>query len=198
VDRDGNITVSGVGISQIKVNGKEFFSNDPKIALKNFPKDLIDKIQVVDELSEEDEFLGRKSTGERKIINIKTRSGFEGSRFSKLATALGTDGHYDANGSYITIRDKMQLNVLGGSNNLNNAGFSYGDALVRLPRQSNILSPSSGITSSKNIALNAANEWPQQINLNGNYIYGYTNTDNEISTNKEYILPDSSYFEMAY
>lgn len=198
VDREGNITVSGVDISQIKVNGKEFFSNDTKIALKNFPRDLIDKIQVVDELSDEDKFSGRKSTGERKMINIKTKSKFEGSRFTKVSAGFGTDKHYDANGSYISIRDKRQLNIVGGTNNLNNAGFSYGDAIDRLPRQSNILSPSSGITTSNNIALNAANEWPDRLSLNGNYTYGYTNTDNEISSNKEYILPDSSYYEKAY
>src|SRR5690606_16283137 len=48
VDAQGSITVNGKPVTRILVNGKEFFGNDPKIATKNLPKEIIDKIQVVD------------------------------------------------------------------------------------------------------------------------------------------------------
>ena len=34
------------------VDGKEFFSNDPKVASKNFPAKMIDKVQVLDKKSD--------------------------------------------------------------------------------------------------------------------------------------------------
>ena len=48
VNTQGNITVNGKPVSRILVNGKEFFGNDPKIATKNLPKEIINKIQVTD------------------------------------------------------------------------------------------------------------------------------------------------------
>mgnify|MGYP001376735187 CR=1 FL=1 len=58
VDSDGNITVNGKPVSRILVNGKEFFGNDPKIATKNLPKEIIDKIQVTDTKTKSEEFTG--------------------------------------------------------------------------------------------------------------------------------------------
>lgn len=46
VDRDGKITINGKEISKILVDGKEFFSSDPKIASQNLPADMIEKIQT--------------------------------------------------------------------------------------------------------------------------------------------------------
>lgn len=46
VDKDGNITAQGKPVDQIKVNGNDFFGNDPKIALKNLPAAIVDKVQV--------------------------------------------------------------------------------------------------------------------------------------------------------
>ena len=52
VDTDGKITHNGKEITKILVDGKEFFSDDPKVASKNLPVDMIDKLQVVDRKSD--------------------------------------------------------------------------------------------------------------------------------------------------
>jgi len=46
VDSDGKITVNGKEVNQVLVNGQVFFSNDPKVATKSLPKDIISKIQL--------------------------------------------------------------------------------------------------------------------------------------------------------
>ena len=56
VDSDGKITVNGKEVNRVLVNGKEFFGSDPKIATKNLPKDIVDKIQVTDTKSETERF----------------------------------------------------------------------------------------------------------------------------------------------
>lgn len=44
---DGKITVNGKEVSQILVDGKEFFGTDKEITLKNLPADIVDKNQNV-------------------------------------------------------------------------------------------------------------------------------------------------------
>jgi hypothetical protein len=52
IDDDGKITANGKEIKKIMVDGKEFFSDDPKVASKNIPANMIDKLQVIDQLSD--------------------------------------------------------------------------------------------------------------------------------------------------
>jgi len=47
VDREGNVKAQGEAVKKILVDGKEFFSNDPKIATKNLPADAADKANPV-------------------------------------------------------------------------------------------------------------------------------------------------------
>ena len=70
VDNDGNITINGKPVSRILVNGEEFFGNDPLIATKNLPRDIIDKIQVVDTKTENQEFTGESGDSNNKTVNI--------------------------------------------------------------------------------------------------------------------------------
>jgi hypothetical protein len=43
VDRDGNITANGRRVNRIMVDGKNFFGDDPKMATRNLPANVIDK-----------------------------------------------------------------------------------------------------------------------------------------------------------
>ena len=52
VDADGKITANGKEITKILVDGKEFFSDDPTVASRNLPVDMVDKLQVVDRKSD--------------------------------------------------------------------------------------------------------------------------------------------------
>ena len=47
VDSEGGITAGGKKVTKILVDGKEFFSDDPKVASQNLPVNMIDKLQAV-------------------------------------------------------------------------------------------------------------------------------------------------------
>ena len=49
VDAAGDIMVNGKSVQKILVDGKEFFGSDPKIATRNLPADVIEKVQVMDD-----------------------------------------------------------------------------------------------------------------------------------------------------
>lgn len=55
IDEEGKITVNGKEVNNILVNGKPFFGKDGKIATQNLPAEIIDKVQVTDTKSKEEE-----------------------------------------------------------------------------------------------------------------------------------------------
>jgi hypothetical protein len=52
VDINGNITVNGRKVNRLLVEGKDFFGSDPRMATRNLPANIIDKIQVTDDKDE--------------------------------------------------------------------------------------------------------------------------------------------------
>ena len=52
VGSDGKITSNGKSVTKVLVDGKEFFGEDTKMATKNLPSELVDKVQVVDRKSD--------------------------------------------------------------------------------------------------------------------------------------------------
>ena len=52
VDSEGKITINGKEITKITIEGKEFFADDPKVASKNIPVNMVEKLQVVDRKSD--------------------------------------------------------------------------------------------------------------------------------------------------
>jgi hypothetical protein len=72
VDRDGMITYIGREVSKVKVDGRDFFANDPKIATQNLDADMISKVQIYnDREGDPDHLLPDYKVG--KIINLKLK-----------------------------------------------------------------------------------------------------------------------------
>ncbi|MDP3451828.1 MAG: carboxypeptidase-like regulatory domain-containing protein, partial [Bacteroidales bacterium] len=46
IDKDGKITANGKEINKIMIDGKPFFLNDPTLATKNLPANIIEKVRV--------------------------------------------------------------------------------------------------------------------------------------------------------
>ena len=84
VDKDGNVKAQGEQVSRILVNGKRFFGDDPKMATKNLPPDVIDKIQVFDDLSDQSKFTGFDDGNRVKTINITTKKNMQHGYFGKV------------------------------------------------------------------------------------------------------------------
>ena len=96
VAKDGSIKAQGETITKVKVDGKEFFGQDPLLATKNLPADMVDKIQVIDELSEQSQFTGVDDGTRNKILNITTKNGMKKGYFGNSTVGYGTNDRYDA------------------------------------------------------------------------------------------------------
>ncbi|MDP4240453.1 MAG: TonB-dependent receptor, partial [Bacteroidota bacterium] len=130
VDNDGNIQAHGKDVTKVMVDGKPFFGNDPKLATQNLPAEMIDKIQVIDQKSDQAQFTKIDDGQTEKVINIITKMGYKHGNFGKLSLGGGesvgfnADNHYDLSGMFNSFKDDRQLSVIGMSNNTNITRFT--------------------------------------------------------------------------
>ena len=124
VDKSGGIVINGKTVTKVFVNGKEFFTGDPKMATKNLPADAVDKIQVYDRKSDQAMFTGIEDGSEETAINLKLKKDRNRSTFGKLNGGAGTPGVFDAQGNINVINNEEQLSVIAGANNTNRQNFS--------------------------------------------------------------------------
>ena len=118
VDEDGKITVQGKEVKKILIDGEEFFTDDPKIASKNLPANMVEKIQVVDRKSDEARFSGVDDGEEETVINLTVKKGMKQGWFGVAQAGGGTqmnefDGMYEVNGSLLFPRKFYEIDALG-------------------------------------------------------------------------------------
>ncbi|MEP6728077.1 MAG: carboxypeptidase-like regulatory domain-containing protein, partial [Bacteroidota bacterium] len=113
VDKSGTITAQGEQVTRILVDGKRFFSDDPKLASKNLPPDVIDKIQVFDDLSDQSKFTGFDDGNRVKTINIVTKKDKRKGYFGKLVAGAGSNEAYDNSFNIHRFNGNQQISILG-------------------------------------------------------------------------------------
>jgi uncharacterized membrane protein YgcG len=129
VGADGSIKAQGETVQRVLVDGKRFFGDDPKLATKNIPPDIIDKIQVYDALSDQSSFTGFDDGNRVKTINITTRKDKRKGYFGKVVVGGGSTGEEGVNDNNLNLSkydgDK-QITLIGQGNNVNKQNFTGG------------------------------------------------------------------------
>ncbi|MDP9081127.1 MAG: outer membrane beta-barrel protein [Bacteroidota bacterium] len=162
VDHDGHITVNGKEISRIKVDGKDFFINDPKIATKNLDAEMISKVQVYDDREDDPDHL-LPDYQVKKIINLKFKKAFTKSTLSKAAIGAGTQDRYQGNGFFSAFRDALQISGTVNSNNLS------GTDIFNADNHSSAFDAGSGIQKSSFGSLDINGDIGKKLKLNIGY-----------------------------
>jgi hypothetical protein len=124
VDKNGVITAQGETVSRVLVNGKRFFSDDPKMATRNLPPDVIDRIQVFDDLSDQSKFTGFDDGNRVKTINIITKKDKRQGYFGKAVAGVGTNQNYDESLNMHRFNNDEQISVLAQANDVNKQNFT--------------------------------------------------------------------------
>ncbi len=111
---DGQITVNGREVKSLLVNGKEFFGGDFKMATQNISKNAVQKIQVYNTQLDKSNPLDSTLT-----VNLKLKKGKDTGHFGKVGGGYGTSERFDAEGNVNRFSPKLQLGIIGASNNTN-------------------------------------------------------------------------------
>lgn len=127
--QDGKIQAHGEDVKRVLVDGKPFFGDDPNAVLKNIPAEVVEKIQVFDQQSEQAQFTGFDDGNSAKTINIVTRLRITEGTFGKLTGAYGNEQKYKTGGNINLFNNDQKISILGQINNVNEQNFSSEDLL---------------------------------------------------------------------
>jgi hypothetical protein len=210
VDESGNITVNGRRANRLTVDGKEFFGSDPKMATRNLPANIIDRVQISDDQEQKDRDPNINQADLGVVINLKLKRAIKKGWFGKLYGGAGTNNRFEAGGIINTFRDTLQLSFLGYTNNLNRSAFSIDDVMrIGGFGRSNINSVmvtdnggfalndisfgglGSGITRSTAFGVNANTLFGKKVQLSLQYFYGNNGTDEASRSNREQFFGDT-------
>ncbi|MBR1881764.1 MAG: TonB-dependent receptor [Muribaculaceae bacterium] len=195
VGSDGKITANGQEVKKILIDGKEFFSDDPTVASKNIPADMVNKLQVIDRKSDLARLTGVDDGENETVINLTVKPGMANGWFGTVNAGYGTDDRYAGNVMANYFHNGNQLTLLAGGNNTNSLGFTDGGA-QRFQR----FGGDRGITRSQNVGINfnAGSTEDEHFRVGGDLMYSHSDRDTRTQRNRQYLFTDStSYYNAA-
>ncbi len=209
VEQNGNVKAQGEEVQQVLVDGKPFFGNDPNATLKNLPAEMIDKIEVFNQQSEQSRFTGVDDGERTKTINIITKEEYRNGKFVNVYAGYGSDGRYKAGGVLNSFNGKQRITILGQINNLNQQNFSSQDLSGLSPsgqqgpgrRRRNssgadaddfIVDQQGGITETKAFGINYADQLSEKIDFNLSYLLNQSSNASATSEFRDYYSSNDS------
>lgn len=189
VGTDGAITANGKTVSKILIDGKEFFSDDPQVASKNLPANMIDKLQVVDRKSDMARLTGVDDGEDETVINLTFKRGMNQGWFGTAEAGYGTDDRYMGSFNVNRFWNGNQITLLGNFNNINQLGFtdSNGNRFRRF-------GGNNGITDSRALGLNFNVGKEEIIRVGGDIMWSNTDRKSITRQEREYLFSDHSTF----
>ncbi len=202
VDNDGTVKAHGEDIKRVLVDGKEFFGEDPKMALRSLPAEIIDKIQVYDRASDQAQFTGFDDGNAQKTLNIITKSDKNKGNFGKLYGGYGTEDRFWVGGNVNYFNNDTRISVIGLSNNINQQNFASQDVLSATGAQVShgpgggirpggggafrgrgsagdfMVGQQNGISTTNSLGVNYADMWASGLTFTGSYFMNISNNDN--------------------
>jgi hypothetical protein len=218
--QDGKVQAQGEDVKQILIDGKPYFGNDVNAALKSLPADVIDKVQVFDQQSEQSRFSGFDDGTTTKTINIVTKADMRDGIFGKVSAGYGYPEKYVANGNFNYFNGDRRVTVLVQSNNINQQNFSTDDLLGVSAGSSGggggrrggggpgggrpggggggsdaggfLVNVRNGISTTHAAGLNYSDNWGKKIKVTGSYFFNWSNTKANQDLRRNYLVTGDS------
>lgn len=184
VDDNGKITINGKEIKKIMVDGKEFFANDPNVAMKNLPVNIIDKVKAYDKQSDMARLTGIDDGEEETVLDLTVKKGMNRGLFGNVDGAVGSQHRYSGKLMMNYFKDQDQFTGIGSLNNVADQGFPGGGGGGRWGR-------SNGLTASKTGGFNFATARPK-FESGGSVNYSYSDGDTRSKSASETFVSTSS------
>jgi hypothetical protein len=204
----GKVQAQGEDVKQVLVDGKPFFGEDAKTTLKNIPSEMVDKVQVYDQKSEQSQFSGFNDGEDSKVINIISKPEYRSGTFGRVYAGGGYDDdfqaggeRYNAGGVLNSFKDKQRITLLGQFNNINEQNFSSQDLAGVMGGGGRrgggwrgggnvgnfLVDNQGGITATNAAGINYSDEWGKKIDVTGSYFFNYTDNSLQDSLYRTFI-----------
>lgn len=122
LDDNGNYTVNGKPVSQILVDGKEFFGKDKDVVLKNLPADVVDKVKAYDKKSDLARITGIDDGEEKTVLDLTIKKEKKKGWFGNVNAGAGTHERYSGRAMMNRFVGEQKYSVLANTNNTGGNG----------------------------------------------------------------------------
>lgn len=217
---NGKVQAHGEDVKQVLVDGKKFLGDDPSSALKNLPAEIIDKVQLFDQKSDQSIFTGFSDGNEKKTINIVTKSQFRNAEFGKYYGGFGAldpvkkadNLLYKGGMSINKFKGDRKITLLAQTNNINEQNFAIDDIMGAMGGGGGggmrmmggggfggggggggnfFVDQKNGVTTTHAIGLNFSNK-KNKWDYSGSYFYNWTENKVQTETRRQYFSQNGS------
>ena len=126
VDEEGGVKIQGKDVSKVLVDGKEFFEGDTKLATKNLPANVVDKVQVLQNFNDIGP-LSNVNNSEQIALNIQLKEDKKNILFGDISAGVGPEDRYLAKANTFFYNAKTNINLIAGTNNVGELTFTTRD-----------------------------------------------------------------------
>lgn len=210
---NGEVKVQGEKVRKVTVDGKEYFGEDATAAMRNLPAEIVSKIQVFDEQSEQSRFTGFDDGNALKTINIITKTGMNQGQFGKIYGGYGTDNRYLTGLNVNFFGKERKIAVLGLANNVNIQNFAAEDLAGALGssatgrmggmggrpmgnwgggNQDFTVAQQNGITTANGLGINYTDKWSPKISVSSSYFFNRSNNQQNTSLSRDFFLQNEA------
>ena len=123
-ESEGNYTFNGKSVSQILVDGKEFFGNNRRMVLENLPAEIVDKVKAYDRKSDRARITGIDDGNERTVLDLTVKKNRKRGFFGHMDGSYGTKDRYSGRLNFNRFIGDQKFSVMGNGNNTNGNGMT--------------------------------------------------------------------------
>lgn len=128
VNSKGEITAQGKRVDRVLVDGEEFFGEDPTIATQNIGARAVDKVQIFDTKSEQDQLKGIGASGDGgKTINIKLKDSAKRGYFGKVEAGSDFNKYHNAKLMLNRFQGSQKISIYGTKSTTNTGSLGWDD-----------------------------------------------------------------------
>lgn len=126
VDDEGGVKIQGKSVDKVLVDGKEFFEGDTKLATKNLPANVVDKVQVLQNYNDIGPLSGVNSS-EQIALNIQLKEDKKNILFGDIQAGAGPEERYLGHLNSFFYNAKTNINLIADANNIGELAFTMND-----------------------------------------------------------------------
>ncbi len=126
---NGSYNIRGEKVTEVLINGSQFFMDNDGVVLKNFPTFFVQGVNFFDDLSFQSIYSGLKDANYDRALNFITEPAYYQSIFGRAYAGYGYQGKWSAGVNANIFDGKRKLSFVGQTNNVNDMPFTSVDIL---------------------------------------------------------------------
>ncbi len=204
VDAAGKITSQGKEVSQVLVDGDEFFGSDPTVATKNLAATGVESVQVY-EKKNENAADGEEET--TQVMNLKLKDEAKKGYFGKVSGASDFQDFHEGELLANRFRNTQKVSVFALASNTPKSTFGWGDMYkYGLDNESNMQEgedgerywsqnndQNQGVPKTLKSGFYFNDKLNKKTKLGVNYTYNNNQLKASSSTRSQFFLADTNY-----